>query len=1008
MLRYSFLFFSLFLLIGSSGLYSQDFVYKQFTSNDGLPSNTCYQSLMDKDGYMWFATEYGVSRFDGFHFENFDQNKGLSDNDVFKLFQDSKGRIWFLLSNGQLNFYLDQKIYNPSNTPFLSELKSSIHFNGVCEDKRGTLWFTTQNNGIFLLNTRNEVEHLQALIDLPCKLIVPGIWQDKESQIWIASEKGLINLSVNSGVVAIPYSFPNFNQEYVYKLKEGGVLISVGGALYFLSDIAKSFQPFSKTGSKFNKFVTKIFQDQCDNVWVSSLEGLYQIADHSGSFTKSKGYLKDHFIADTYEDKFGNFWISTLNEGIFLINQPDLRQYTKSKLGIKSPVTYLSEYGNKIWYGTDEGQFGLISADSVEPFDLKGSNNFNGRGRVKELKYWPGRKQWWLITESGIGFMEGKVVSPLYFTGGKSIEIDSLNDRIWYGTSTQLNWVHASKLSDFLRKEMAYPASGFNEKLNRAKAFAEKENKTGIIPSTRIYKLKQSHRGTLWVAANMGLFSIEPGDRVVSWRTRSPELGIPYQDLVVFSDETVVASSSGWGMALIPRGQNFQERIFEPFNSLYIRKLKRIGQDSLLVCSQAGLDLFAWRKDESKLEHLAFFGKSCLIDPDVHNVGKLGNCLYVGSSSGVIAYPDFFARHNVFKQVFPKVKGVYNDGQFFKAGAGVLKLQNGKQLIRIEFENLNFKSLGRSHYRYRLQKNTLWQSFEGGSLVFNQLNSGDFELELEALVNGKSWSDPNLALVFSIPEPWYLKAFPLFVIAFFIFGIVGFVAFQYWFVPSIRIPYQAQQFHHNRKMESLGLLLYRAHLSHSQLISRSDLEKLQLLQLKIRKLSVALIKAQMLPQQDLKTEMEWIEVLLEMHKTAFPNFNYQIFYSKADMDKLPVPQFLLLQLVETFLVELEKSDADKSEMTFRIFYINEGLEGEIRYQTSQIISKKEYSRFSNQIERLEAEFQNLSDPSGKKVEIKKVDIENESESGILIRFWISSELKIGWFRSPWFFRGLDI
>ena len=55
---------------------------------------------------MWFATEYGVSRFDGFVFQNFGKQEGLSDDDVFGMFQDSKDRIWFLMSNGTLSYYI--------------------------------------------------------------------------------------------------------------------------------------------------------------------------------------------------------------------------------------------------------------------------------------------------------------------------------------------------------------------------------------------------------------------------------------------------------------------------------------------------------------------------------------------------------------------------------------------------------------------------------------------------------------------------------------------------------------------------------------------------------------------------------------------------------------------------------------------------------------------------------------------------------------------------------------
>ena len=95
---------------------AEELQHLQISTRDGLTSNTVYAILQDNNGDIWFATEFGVSRFNGFVFENFNLEQGLSDNDVFKLFQDSKGRIWFFLSSGKVNYFDKGKIHNPENT----------------------------------------------------------------------------------------------------------------------------------------------------------------------------------------------------------------------------------------------------------------------------------------------------------------------------------------------------------------------------------------------------------------------------------------------------------------------------------------------------------------------------------------------------------------------------------------------------------------------------------------------------------------------------------------------------------------------------------------------------------------------------------------------------------------------------------------------------------------------------------------------------------------------------
>ena len=73
-------------------------VLRQFTTLDGLPSSQIYQVIEDRKGYLWFATDHGVARYNGYEFKVFSSAEGLSDNTVFKLFIDHKERMWMQTS----------------------------------------------------------------------------------------------------------------------------------------------------------------------------------------------------------------------------------------------------------------------------------------------------------------------------------------------------------------------------------------------------------------------------------------------------------------------------------------------------------------------------------------------------------------------------------------------------------------------------------------------------------------------------------------------------------------------------------------------------------------------------------------------------------------------------------------------------------------------------------------------------------------------------------------------
>jgi ligand-binding sensor domain-containing protein len=86
---------SLFFIFLASTSCAQFYQLKNYNVKDGLPSSEVYSMMQDAQGYMWFTTDMGVSRFNGYEFKNFSTENGLADNTVFGLTQDGKGRMWF-------------------------------------------------------------------------------------------------------------------------------------------------------------------------------------------------------------------------------------------------------------------------------------------------------------------------------------------------------------------------------------------------------------------------------------------------------------------------------------------------------------------------------------------------------------------------------------------------------------------------------------------------------------------------------------------------------------------------------------------------------------------------------------------------------------------------------------------------------------------------------------------------------------------------------------------------
>lgn len=88
--------------------FSQDYIYQHFGVDEGLPSSEVYDMYQDKKGYLWFATDKGLSRYNGYEFENFDVNDGITGNVILKFYPQSNGQIWCYSLHDQSLFYFDE------------------------------------------------------------------------------------------------------------------------------------------------------------------------------------------------------------------------------------------------------------------------------------------------------------------------------------------------------------------------------------------------------------------------------------------------------------------------------------------------------------------------------------------------------------------------------------------------------------------------------------------------------------------------------------------------------------------------------------------------------------------------------------------------------------------------------------------------------------------------------------------------------------------------------------
>jgi hypothetical protein len=128
-------------------------VFRQYTTNDGLPSNEVFAIEQDRQGYMWFGTNHGVCRFNGYTFERFPDTLQSNYTAVLSaaMMEDSCGRMWWVDFQGRVFYHENRRIVSWAHNDTLAKLRSKFRFisylvvGGCGED----LWMDLRGLGIF-------------------------------------------------------------------------------------------------------------------------------------------------------------------------------------------------------------------------------------------------------------------------------------------------------------------------------------------------------------------------------------------------------------------------------------------------------------------------------------------------------------------------------------------------------------------------------------------------------------------------------------------------------------------------------------------------------------------------------------------------------------------------------------------------------------------------------------------------------------------------------------------
>jgi ligand-binding sensor domain-containing protein len=380
-----------------------DLIFDQIFLEEGLSQSIVKCILQDREGFMYFGTEDGLNRYDGYTFTVMRNNpldiNSLSYNDINAMCLDKEGNIWIGTFNSGLNKYnpFIKKIIRFTHDHNNINTISHDNITTICADSSGIIWVGTDNglNKLTPKDTSKDEYSIERILHLPgdpnslSHNTVYALLLDHSSNLWIGTKDGL-NLLNKDQFNSKQSDFRNFKSEssntnsisnstvrVIYQ--DGNGLIWIGtdkglnsvikNELNEISGFKRYLNIPNDSKSLSHNEIYSICEDNSGKLWIGTNGGGLNLLDaNRKSFTR---YLHDPLdqrslsyneIRSLFKDKSGTMWIGTYGSGIDKVSRGAgefiLYKYRPDDRNSLSHPIIWSIYEDKdgiLWIGTHGG-----------------------------------------------------------------------------------------------------------------------------------------------------------------------------------------------------------------------------------------------------------------------------------------------------------------------------------------------------------------------------------------------------------------------------------------------------------------------------------------------------------------------------------------------------------------------------------------------------------------------------------------------------------------------------
>jgi ligand-binding sensor domain-containing protein len=310
-----------------------DIRFSRLSTAQGLSQTQANEIVQDDQGFMWFGTQYGLDRYDGYEFKVFTQDpareNSLSCVYIHSLFKDRSGSLWVGCDQ-----FLDRfdSLHETFTHYRIDAGEAANYVTQISQDRSGMLWLAT-GSGLFRLNPdTGQIIHYVHDPANPSSLgsnQVRCTLEDRTGRFWVADGENLEEFDRESGRVLSRLRLSeglrsiSFYEDHLGIFWITYITNKSGSGLAVVDRSTNSLIPYAiydrKSGKELPAGFMGAIEDDTQTLWLAGFgAGLLKLDREHGVFIRYRNHpenlesIADDRVMSLSGDREGNVWVGLL------------------------------------------------------------------------------------------------------------------------------------------------------------------------------------------------------------------------------------------------------------------------------------------------------------------------------------------------------------------------------------------------------------------------------------------------------------------------------------------------------------------------------------------------------------------------------------------------------------------------------------------------------------------------------------------------------------------------